>query len=358
MKVGLAIETDSPGGAETMLLELARELRERGHEVTAFGPTGGWLTERLRGMGIERVRVDFEGFYGLGSVPQIASALRELRLDVLHSHDFGMAVTGGLGCRLAGCRHIITMHGGAYYSLKLRRRMALRLAMSLSSRTVAVSGALRSTLADSLGVSADTIDVIHNGVAPAAGDGAGARAELGLGPSDVLVLAVGNLYPVKGHAVLLQARADLGDLPYGMTIAIAGSGPEEATLAALARQLGIEGSVRLLGYRADVSDLLAAADVFAMPSLSEGLPMAMIEAMLAGKAIVASDAGGIKELLPESTIGIVVPPADSGALAEGLRALGTDPERRRALGVAARARALERFSASAMADAYLDLYAG
>jgi glycosyltransferase involved in cell wall biosynthesis len=342
-----------------MLLALAGELIARGHEVSALGPTGGegWLTARFAELGVNRDLVEFSGYYGLGSVPRIASAIRKRGLDVLHSHDLGMAVAGALGARLAGCRHVITMHGGAYYSRRIRRRLALRVAMGMSHHTVAVSQALRRTMSESLWVREESMGVVHNGLAPREGTHGRVREELGVGPSDVLVVAVGNLYQVKGHAVLLEALSKLPAVRRRLVVAVAGSGPEEATLIELADHLGIATHVRLLGYRPDVHDLLAGADIFAMPSLSEGLPMAMIEAMLAGKAIVASAVGGIPELLPSSEFGLLVAPGDAAGLASGLAGLIDDLGRRERLGARARERALEHFTASAMAETYLSLYA-
>lgn len=359
LRVGLANETDSPGGAETMVLQLARELSSRGHEVVALGTAGGegWLGARFAEMGVNRVLVNVRGPFGLGTVPQIARVLRKERVDVLHSHDYGMAVCGALGARLAGCRHVITMHGGPYYSSNLRRRSSLRLAMALSHRTVVVSHALRATLTGVLGVGRESVDVIHNGVARLATVGpAAVRDELCLDGGDILVVAVGNLKPVKGHEVLLEAVARLPRTSSRVAVAIAGTGTEEAKLKSLAGRLGLGERLHLLGFRPDVHALLDAADIFAMPSVSEGLPMAMIEAMLSGRAIVASDVGGIPELVDSSAVGLLVPPGDAEALAGKLAELIRDAELRSRLGEAARARALMHFTASAMAERYLALY--
>lgn len=360
MRVGLAIETDSPGGAETMLLELARELQARGVEVFALGPAvgDGWLRDRFGDLGIERESITFRGPLGLGSVSEIASIIARHRLDVLHSHEFMMAVLGALAAKREGCRHVITMHGGDYYTRKYRRRLALRFATALSSHTVAISDDFRDGMVEFLHLGPGSIQLIHNGVASVVGSGGAVREELGVGPDEVLVLAVGSLYPVKGHEFLLRAMTALPASGCRVVTAIAGTGFEESRLRELATSLGINDVVQLLGYRSDIPDLLDAADVFVMPSLSEGLPMAMIEAMLAGKPIVASDVGGIPELLSTTDVGILVPPRDPEGLANALGRVISDPELRRRLGSAARARAQTHFTSSAMADRYLELYSG
>lgn len=340
-----------------MLLELARELQVRGHDVLAVGPRGGegWLTGRFAALGIERVLLELRGPSGLGMASPMAKLLRERRVEVLHSHEFGMAICGAVAARLADCPHVITMHGGPYYSLKVRRRLALRAACATGSRLVAVSDALRKSVADALWLRPEAVAVVYNGSAPRAGRRDATREALGIAPDQILVLAVGNLRPVKGHAFLVQALAALdGRAP--VAVAIVGSGSEEPALRALAHGSGVEDRLHLLGYRSDVPDLLAAADVFVMPSLSEGMPMAMIEAMLAGKPIVASNVGGIPELIDTTEVGLLVPPRDVEALAHGLARVIHDASLREGLGEAARARALEHFSASAMAERYLELY--
>jgi glycosyltransferase involved in cell wall biosynthesis len=360
MKIGLAIETDSPGGAETMILALARELQARGHELVSFGLVGGpgWLTGQFRSLGIERVLTDPSGLWGFCAARRLVSAIRIHDLDVLHSHEFFFAVWGALAARLGGCRHVITMHGGDYYAGSRRRVIALRTAVAISHRTVAVSQASRSSLVASLRVSPKCVDVVHNGLGVVCGDGVRVRDELGIRPDGTLIVAVGNLYEVKGYVSLLQAVATLRGSYPDLVVAIAGTGYMEPALRALATNLGLESNVKLLGYRADIPDLLDAADLYVMPSLSEGLPMAMIEAMLAGKAIVASDVGGIPELLESSEHGSLVQPGDASELAARISELIDDPVRRKRMGETARQRAAEKFTASAMVDSYEALYRG
>lgn len=360
MRIGLAIETDDPGGAETMILQLATELQRRGHEVFAFGPTGGsgWLTGRFRELGVERVLIPFDGPFGLKAVPRWASLLRELRLDVLHSHEFAMAVVGSLAARSASCRHVITMHGGDYWGSAARRRFALRVASRLSQGTVGISGDFCNRLATTIGLAPSAVQLIPNGVAPVDGNGAPIRAELGLVDGDLLVLAVGNLLPVKGHEFLVRAAAIMRDRGVSVRVAIAGQGPEETGLRALIHDLDVADLVTFLGYRPDVVDLLHAADVFVMPSRSEGMPMAMIEAMLAGLPIVAAHVGGIPELIPDDQHGLLVESEDSEALADGLQRVVADEALRRELGRRAEERARQAFTSTAMADRYLTLYRG
>ncbi|MGH3041767.1 MAG: glycosyltransferase, partial [Gaiellaceae bacterium] len=140
-------------------------------------------------------------------------------------------------------------------------------------------------------------------------------------------------------------------------VAIAGRGEEERALRDFAAGSGIAHRVHLLGFRSDVPDILAAADIYAMPSLSEGLPLALVEAMSAGKAIVASNVGGIPEVMTQGRDGVMVPAGDHKALGAELERLVARPELRRSLGSAAREHARAHFGVGTMVEAYERLYA-
>jgi glycosyltransferase involved in cell wall biosynthesis len=206
------------------------------------------------------------------------------------------------------------------------------------------------------------VEVVPNGIPFRNGDRSSLRNELGLSANDLLLVAVGNLYPVKGHAVLLRAlggllrSGEIANVPW--RLAIAGRGEEEEGLRALAREEGIADRVTLLGFRRDVPDILAAADIFVMPSLSEGLPLALVEAMAAGLPVVVSDVGGVPEVAVAGREAILVPPGEPALLAEGLARLLRDPSARVTMGRAARERALRDFSVSTMCEAYERLYRG
>jgi glycosyltransferase involved in cell wall biosynthesis len=353
------LESDGPGGAERMLIELAEELRRRDYDVCPVGPANGcgWLAEQFR----ER-DFDPEVFYlrralDLDCARGLVQLFRRRRVDIVHSHEFTMALYGAAAARWAGLPHVITMHGGTGFAQRWRRRIATRWAIRQSQSVVAVSRATRTTLASALAVSESAFTVIPNGVAPVSGTGSAVRAELGLDPDELLILAVGNLYPVKGHAVLLRALAAIGGGEGARwRLAIAGRGEEEERLRMAAVELGVSDRFQLLGYRSDIANLLTAADMYAMPSLSEGLPLALIEAMFAGKPIIASDVGGIPEVVEGGHEALLVPPGDAHALTHALVRLLSDPGLRRQLAAAAQRRAQADFAVGAMATAYERLY--
>lgn len=358
LRIALLCETDAIGGAETMLFHLAEGLRARGHSVQLVLPAGGNgpLGTRFRDAGFATHGFTLRRAIDPACVRSLAAYFTEQRIDVAHSHMFTMGVYGTAAARRAGIGHAITMHGTGRETAVLRRRIALRWAFRRSDAAVAVSQALRAELRALLGPVADRARVIPNGIPALAGDAARVRAELALRADELLVLAVGNMYHNKAHRLLLEALSRLpAELPW--RVAIAGR-EEEATpeLRAFVAAQRWEGRAHILGPRHDVADLLAAADVWTMPSLREALPMSLLEAMICGTPVVASRVGGIPEAVRDGVEGLLVPPGDVDALADALRRLLTDAELRRRVGEAGRARAAADFGLDAMTAAHELMY--
>ena len=199
------------------------------------------------------------------------------------------------------------------------------------------------------------VTVVHNGVETegSSQDRAVSRRALGLGEGSLLVVYLGQLVPHKGVDVLLRAVAAALPRHPALHLALAGSGSTRAAgeIMRRATDLGCEGHVTQLPPQPEPWPLLAAADVVAVPSLSpDPLPRAVLEAMAAGRPVVASATGGIAEMVVDGTTGILVPPGDTLALARALTTLADDGELRVRLGEAARLRARERFSMKAHLD--------
>lgn len=356
--IAIALETTGPGGAETMVLGLATALTDRGHRTVLIGPSGGegWLRDQAAASGLPWRSLDVRGPSDVSAVSRLARILVDEGVEVLHSHEFTMAVFGAAASGLTGVRHVITMHGGEYFAGTARRRVLTRAALTVSHASVTVSHTSRTRLAGLLSMSADRIGVVYNGLSPQPGERSRTRDSLGVS-AECVMLAVGNLYPVKGHGVLLEAMARMrSSAPARLWVA--GRGAELQALEQRASELGLAERVSFLGFRSDVADLLAAADIFVMPSLSEGLPMAVIEAMFASRPIVASAVGGIPELVRDGVTGLLVPPEDPDALAAALDRVASDPELRGSLGEAAARVADARLSKETMATRYSELYSG
>jgi glycosyltransferase involved in cell wall biosynthesis len=358
LRLAHLIECDGPGGAERVVAHLATTLQAAGAYNLVILPAQGegWLARELAGSGVA-----IEHFYlnrpvSPACARSLADLLRRHDIEVAHSHEFSMAVYGSWASWLAGVQHVITMHGSRYYAGRLQRRIALRTAVALSRATVAVSEPLADHLCRDLRLSRDRIATASNGVPHVEPARVTLREELGLDPADTLLVAVGNLYTVKGHRCVIDALALLGPRHRRLHFAIAGRGDLATALADHARACGVAGRLHLLGLRSDVGAVLAAADIFVHPSLSEGLPLALLEAMFAGRPIVASDVGEIGTALAGGEAGLLVEPGDAQALSSALDRLLREPEFARALGARARRRAFAEFDVRQMVCRYASIY--
>lgn len=357
------IDSDRFGGAERSLLHLATALdpaRWRPlllhHDVPGLAP----LARAAADAGIESRTVPaLRGPGLLTNLPSVARLLRAVRPTAFHAHlNWPLACAGGLIAARWGAvpATIATVH--LFGPLPHGPSIAVlrRVHPLLVDRYIAVSHDIARHMGATLGTPPARVRVIHNGIdlAPflAADAGrAGARSALGIATGVPLVLSTARLDAQKGLLRLVEAARDV---PYAIFL-IAGDGPERAALEAAARRGGVEERVRLLGPRDDVPALLAACDVFALPSRFEGAPLAILEAMAARRPVVASRIGGVDELVLDEVTGLLVPPDNAAALAAAIVRLIATPALRASLADAGRARALE-FAAPAMASAVMALY--
>jgi glycosyltransferase involved in cell wall biosynthesis len=358
LTVAQLIESDGPGGAERIVARLARGLEARGIRSVVFVPENGegWLAGQLKGSGVVVDHFRLTRPVSPACARSLAAAFLRHGIAVAHSHEFSMAVYGAWASRLAGIAHVITMHGGRYYAGRLQRRLAMRLAIAASRRTVAVSASVARDLRRDLRLAESRIFTIPNGVQFVPAEPSALRHELCIGHGDPLLVSVGNLYPVKGHQHLIDALALLIPRYPALHVAISGRGELAGALTARAHSLGLAAHVHLLGLRSDVAAILAAADVFVLPSLSEGLPLALLEAMLARRPIVASDVGEVGTALAHGDAGILVPPGNPAELAAALDRVLSDPHRSRMMGERAASRAAAEYGESRMIRRYASLY--
>jgi len=362
LRIAMMIESDGPGGAEMMVFRLSEELRRRGHVVIPVGPQNGtgWMGDMFRSAGFSPETFWLRRPVDPTCVGRFMRLFRRQAIDVVHSHEFTMSVYGSAAARLLALPHVMTVHGGLTATKALRRRIALRWAIRQSGNAVAVSNATREEFARDLGVRQTAFAVVHNGVPSKLGNANRVRGEFGCADDETIILAVGNLERNKNHRMLLEALVRLQSegvtARWRLIIAAGRGGEEHQYLLNYVQAHGLADRVHIVMGRNDITDLQALADLFVMPSLWEGLPMALLEAMVAGKAIVASATAGIPEAIANGREGILVPPGDLNDLTAAIRTLLTDPSRRSELGAAARVRAERDFTVEVMANRYEAMY--
>jgi glycosyltransferase involved in cell wall biosynthesis len=338
------------GGAEKAMFMLLESLLPGSGDRGKWQPTlllddqpgAELLAERATALGVP-VRLVGPlplGLEGARGVPALARLLRRERPEVFHAHmSSPVACKWGLAAAVAARVPAVlgTVQVGGYEPPDRSAYLQLRALARGVDRYLAVSREIAAELVERLGWPAEKIDVVYNAVDVARVEveaPPGLREELGGSETRPLVLTPARLDAQKGHRALLEAIPQVPDAVF----LFAGEGPERAGLEALAAQLGIAERVRFLGRREDIPQLLAACDVFALPSLYEGSSLAVLEAMAAGIPIVSSAIGGTEELIDDGRSGILVAPGDSEALAAALRRLLDDGELRKSLAGRARER--------------------
>jgi glycosyltransferase involved in cell wall biosynthesis len=354
-----AIETGGPGGAERMLIHLATGLGPDYRSEAAL-IRDRWLGATLRRRGVPVTMLRYTSHRFDATLRDLVKLIRTRGVAVLHTHEFFMNTLGLMASWLTGVPLVATVHGRNYYSDRARRRVMCRLVGTFASRLVTVSEANKHFLTERVGIPPRRIQVIPNGVPlddrPPAATLSALRESVGLDQHHRVVGTVGSLYPVKGHKYLIDAAPSvLGRFPQTVFV-IVGQGGLRGELEAHAARLGITAHLRFLGHREDVHDLLSIYDIFILPSLSEGMPLALLEAMAAGLPAVATRVGGVTEVLEDRKTGLLVPPADSGALADTIMTLLGNPRLAKELGQAARQTAATRFSLAGMIRAYEGVY--
>lgn len=364
------------GGAEILADGLARSLSDRFRFVFVCLDEVGSLGEQLisDGFAVGLVKRKTPGIdWKCGF--RLAATLREHRVDMIHAHQY-TPFFHSLVSRLSYRRPpiIFTEHGRHFPDVRSTKRTAVnRLLLRGDDRLFGVGESVREALIENEGLPADRVDVIYNGVdlepfLAVRGDESlrhEVRGELGSGSTDFVVLQVARLNPLKDHLTALRAferlvrgggRIDSGhSSPRPVRLLLAGEGEERPKIEAFLRDRGLETKVTLLGARRDIPRLLAASDAFLLSSISEGVPLTLIEAMAAGVPIVSTDPGGIREVISDGESGLLTKPGDDAGLAERLLKLSDGSLRRRLCEVAAEV-ARQQFSLTTMQREYARVY--
>ncbi|MEO8605424.1 MAG: glycosyltransferase family 4 protein [bacterium] len=343
-------------GGEVQVFLLIDGLARRGHHNLLLCPPGSAATAEAGRRGVATAEVPMRGDLDALAVARLAAALRRQPLDVVHLHTGRAAWLGGLAARAAGVPAIVTRR----MDRPLRRGWRSRLIYQhCSRRTAAIAPAIVAQLIEA-GVPRQRIVLIPSAVDPARlvprQPRAAVRAAGGVTDAEVIVFVAAALVRRKGIDVLLDALAGLRARGARPRLWVAGDGPERQALAAQARALALDDQVTWLGRRDDVADLLAASDIFALPSRAEGLGVAALEAMGAGLPVVASAVGGLADAVVDERCGLLVAPGDAVALGAALERLLHEPELRARLGAAGPARLADGFLPEQMVAAYERLY--
>jgi glycosyltransferase involved in cell wall biosynthesis len=367
LKVLHVVDNFSAGGAAMGVLNLIRATADRAkHAVLSLAPGVGMADQLPAGTPVRALQPGRRNGL-LGFVARLVNWVRRENFDVLHVNNLGAWLDVAVAARLTGRPCVETFHGleCLVEELSASLRWKSYLAARMTSVT-AVGDASRDTVCRLGGLATDAVQVIRNGIdlerhQPLDTHRSlrkAVRTEFGVAADVPLAVHVAGLRPVKDQLTLLKAWWLVVAQSRDRTpvLLLIGDGPCRQSLTSIAQELGIADAVRFLGQREDVETILPACDAFVLSSLTEGLSLAILEAMACGLPVVATDVGGNRELVRDGLTGRLVPSGDAEKLAHALIETFSNPERAQRMGQAARSRVEADYDLEKMASRYVDLY--
>ncbi len=351
------------GGAEMLAARLARQLRQAFQFVFACLDELGQLGQDLRDDGFVVQVLDRRSGLDWKCAWRLGRFLRRERVSLVHAHQytpFFYSMTARLLYRRPPL--LFTEHGRHHPDYPRRKRiLANRLLLERRDRVLGVGEAVRHALITNEGLPAHRVAVLYNGIdLTTCGNGvdlrAAVRQEIGIGPDDFLMLLVARLDYLKDHKTAIRTLAEVIRRYPSVRLVLVGDGPCRAAIEDQVGQQGLAPYVRFLGLRKDVARLLRAADLFLLTSISEGIPLTVIEAMAAGLPGVATRVGGLAEVVEHGQTGLLADPCNPAALAERICSLVENAPLRRQMGRLGRQRAEALFSEERMHARYQLLY--
>ncbi len=354
-KILFFIETGGPGGAEQVVLQLLEGFKNLGHEVALTTLRTGWLTETAIERGFSYYQIKSESGLDFALPFKLAKLIRDLQANVLHTHLLDSNFYGALAATLSGVSHVGTEHGDVHH---INKKKFLKLKLFVSSIWQSKLTAVSKFSADKLielGVNKKKVFVVPNPLKEPAhfSERSDIRSKLGAN-KEWLWLHVGNLRPVKDQTTLIKGFArSVNETSIPQKLVLVGDGPERIKLEQLVTELNIENKVVFIGHSNEVEKFLAAGDGFIMTSVSESMPMALLEAISYSLYPVCSSVGGIPEVL---SVGHLFNVGDSEELGRLISKVVGSPDKPKEIANTLSLKLREERSLNAVCKLYLELY--
>ena len=355
------------GGAETKLLDLIRRLDKKKYKVFVAGVgQGGPLQSEFEKAADGLVVFEKKSAFDFSLIFKVANYIKRNKIDLVQTTLLYADLIGPMAAKLAGVKHVIsweTVSHGENDPLrtKTRHRFGYRLSMKMVSRIIAVSKETQISIILNRKINPKKVKLIYYGVDTdlfnsSENGRVSKRAEFGIREDDIVISAVARLEEVKGHKYLIEATKDLiKDFP-ALKIVFVGDGTLRGKLENQVENLSLSPHYRFLGFRKDVVNLLKMSDIFVLPSLSEGLPNVLLEAMACSKPVVSTNVGGIPEIISTGKTGYLVSPEDSNLLRKAIRKLVENPDYQKKIGAKGRQLVENNFSLNKMVQDFEYLY--
>jgi len=362
VKIAFVIDDLGLGGAQRQLLELVKQLDRKRFQATVYGLSvkKTALKEAFERAQVPVILFDQKGKLSLPVLLGLWRALRRFSPTIVHTYLFTADVYGRIAGKLAGIPILISSVRSTEPDKKWHYVLMDRFLGRWSDAVVANAQCIGELLSVRERIETKKIYTIHNGVDlrrfPYPMQNGHLRTVLGIPDGALLLGTVGRLGPEKDHRTLLHAVAELSKKNLKPYLLLIGDGPLSESLTRLGEALGIGGQLRWLGARSDIPELLAGLDLFVLPSRYEGCPNVVLEAMAAGKCVVATGVGGTPELIRSGETGVLVTPGEIEELVEVLSNLLKDLSKVSEIGQRARASVSQTFSVDRMVEKTEALY--
>lgn len=355
------IDTTGPGGAETVFTNLLKELEQTEFRNIVVLRGEGWVADKVRSLGITPHLIDSKGSFNIDYIKALRQLIISEKVDLIHAHLLGSNVYGALLALICRKPMIATFHGAVDVAAGERFLKAKFFLIGCgASSIVCVSKRLQQELADRSPLPAHKLELIYNGVDPQAfarTPASGLKKELGLPQDATVVVSIGNIRPAKGYEYLVDAAITMAEREPKVHFVVVGHQKKQLfnQLMDQVAKAPRSPNIHWLGFRPDVADILRQADIFLLPSVSEGFSISTVEAMMAGVPVIATRSGGPEEIVIDGASGILVPIKDPGALVVAIQKM-MDHAKRKGVVEEARRSAIDRFSLQTMLVKYKDIY--
>lgn len=356
------IDTTGPGGAETVFIDLATRLPKDKYRSVVVIRGKGWVYDELCRRGVKPILLDAKGSFNLSYLLGLRKIIRNQQVDLIQSHLLGTNVYCSLAGLLTGKPVVATFHGavdiGENERLKGLKFGAINAGASC---IVVVTDSLLDDIISRTPLRKSKVSVIYNGIDTSAflrPRASTLRQKYGWHENEVIVGCLGNIRPAKGYDILLEAAALLerGSASYRFVVAGQGKGRRYEDLLRQRKKLGLEEKVQFLGFVDDAADFLANIDLFLSSSISEGLPLSAIQAMVAALPMVVTRCGGYEGLITDRENGVLVETGNPQAIADAIEMVVANTDLQKTLSENARKHAVSTFDIRVMLDAYGQVY--
>lgn len=350
------------GGAERVIADIAAGLDKKNFEVSVLCVTrGGEIADELKEQGIEVKILGIFSYHNPINVLKLARLLKKAKPDIVHTHGYFASVIGRIAAKIAGILILINHVHSTYWEYRKRHILMERFLSLFTHKIICCSKAVEDFVRGQERINPAKTVVIYNGVDEdrftTYKNTSSIKAQLGIDSGESVVGTVSSLTPHKGHKYLFQAAPMILGVCAHTKFLIVGDGILREKLEEQIKNLNLASAVIFTGTKKNIPEILSAMDIFVLPSCSrEGLGISIIEAMAVEKPVVASDIGGIPEVVKNGETGFLVPPRNPEALAQAIIDLLQNPRKAKALGKKGRTRFQEKFTNERMLSEVESLY--